>query len=390
MVATVVRLSAAASTVHYFEADGYYARGDPEHRKASAWHGQAAAALGLRGPVKPRRFEAVLAGYVPGTRLRLGRLRDGEHQHRPGVDVTFSAPKSVSLEALVYAPGANRGARVVRAHDEAVRATLDFIEAELLQTRDYDRSTGRRPRVQANGLVAATFRHVASRNLDPQLHTHAVVANMTRNREGRWRSAEFTAVERSTLLIGAFYRNELRIRLEAMGYATVSTLVGRECRGSRLRATRARCSMRSHPAPGAAGLHAQPALGVHAGPRPAGGAPTPEGARPSRTAGCSPPPGRSARASTGRRAAATSARAHRRRVPDAESPIRLPLSRWCAARWTTSRSAARCSRPTSCAHSRSRSQAGGTRSMPSTMPSLGCTATGTSSWRPHAGPTAPS
>ncbi len=226
MVATVTRLKAAATTVHYFEVDGYYARNDPEHRKASRWHGEAAALLGLQGRVDPKRFEAVLAGYVPGTGLRLGRLRDGEHQHRPGVDVTFSAPKSVSLEALVYAPP-KTGARVLRAHDEAVQATLGFIEAELFQTRSYDPATGRRPRVQADGMAAATFRHLASRNLDPQLHTHAVIANMTRGRDGDWRSAEFTSVERSKLLIGAYYRNELRTRLEGIGYATVPTLVGR-------------------------------------------------------------------------------------------------------------------------------------------------------------------
>ena len=226
MVATVTRLKDAAKTVHYFEVDGYYAKNDPEHRKASRWHGEAAALLGLHGPVNPKRFEAVLAGYVPGTDLRLGRLRDGEHKHRLGVDATFSAPKSVSLEALVYARPKTR-ARVVRAHDEAVRATLGFIEAELLQTRSYDRQTGRRPRVRADGMVAATFRHLASRNLDPQLHTHAVVANMTRGRDGDWRSAEFTSVERSKLLIGAYYRNELRMRLEKIGYATVPTLVGR-------------------------------------------------------------------------------------------------------------------------------------------------------------------
>ena len=226
MVATVTRLKAAATTVHYFEVDGYYAKNDPEHRKASRWHGEAAALLGLHGRVNPKRFEAVLAGYVPGTELRLGRLRDGEHEHRPGVDVTFSAPKSVSLEALVYA-APKTGARVVRAHDEAVRATLGFIETELLQTRSYERETGRRPRVRADGMTAATFRHLASRNLDPQLHTHAVIANMTRGRDGNWRSAEFTSVERSKLLIGAYYRNELRSRLEEIGYATVPTLVGR-------------------------------------------------------------------------------------------------------------------------------------------------------------------
>ena len=226
MVATVTRLKAAATTVHYFEVDGYYARNDPEHRKASGWYGEAASSLGLHGPVKPKRFEEILAGYVAGTDIRLGRLRDGEHQHRPGVDVTFSAPKSVSLEALVYA-APKTGARVVRAHDEAVRATLGFIETELLQTRSYDPATGRRPRVEADGMAAATFRHLASRNLDPQLHTHAVIANMTRGRNGEWRSAEFTAVERSKLLIGAYYRNELRTRLEEIGYATVPTLVGR-------------------------------------------------------------------------------------------------------------------------------------------------------------------
>ena len=148
MVATVTRLKAAAMTVHYFEADGYYAKNDPEHRKASGWHGEAAAMLGLRGPVKPKHFEDVLAGYVPGTDLRLGRLRDGEHQHRPGVDVTFSAPKSVSLEALVYAPG-RTGARVVRAHDEAVRATLGFHRGGAAP--DPDLRPGNRPAAAGAG-----------------------------------------------------------------------------------------------------------------------------------------------------------------------------------------------------------------------------------------------
>ena len=97
MVASVTRLKAAATTVHYFEVDGYDARNDPDRRKASSWHGDAVALLGLHGRVNPKRFEAVFAGYVPGTDLCLGRLREGEHQHRPGVDVTFSAPKSVSL-----------------------------------------------------------------------------------------------------------------------------------------------------------------------------------------------------------------------------------------------------------------------------------------------------
>ncbi|MDE0047716.1 MAG: relaxase domain-containing protein, partial [bacterium] len=225
MVATVTRLSEAASTVHYFEADGYYAKNDVEHRKASRWHGKGVEALGLHGPVKPKRFEEVLSGRIPGTATRLGRLRDGKHEHRPGLDITFSAPKSVSLEALVHA-APKASARIVRAHDEAVTATLDFIENELLETRGWDPATRRRPRIRGHGLVAATFRHVASRNRDPQLHTHSVVANMTQNSQGEWRSADFIKIERAKHLIGAHYRGELKRRLEALGYATEQTMVG--------------------------------------------------------------------------------------------------------------------------------------------------------------------
>ena len=226
MVASVKRLRIAAATVEYFEADGYYTRGDPEHRRASRWYGAAAKACGLANrTVTARAFAAVLEGRVPRTDLRLGRLRDGAHQHLPGIDVTFSAPKSVSLEALVYAPAHTR-ARLRNAHDGAVRAALDFLERELLQTRGYDRATRRRPRVAAHGLLAALFRHATNRNLDPQLHTHGVIANMTRNAQGAWRSAEFTAVFRAKKLLGAYYRAELQRRVEAIGYATVPTLVG--------------------------------------------------------------------------------------------------------------------------------------------------------------------
>ena len=100
MVATVTNIGSASSTVHYFEQDGYYAKGDSEHRKANFWHGEAARALGRH--VSPKRFNRVLEGHVPGTGQRLGRMRDGGHQHRPGVDITLSAPKSVSLAALLH------------------------------------------------------------------------------------------------------------------------------------------------------------------------------------------------------------------------------------------------------------------------------------------------
>ncbi|MDE0435557.1 MAG: relaxase domain-containing protein, partial [Bryobacterales bacterium] len=222
MVATVVELRSSAMAVTYYERDGYYAKNDAEHRQASFWYGDAAKALGLKAHVRPSRFTSVLSGYVPGTELRLGRMREGEHEHRPGWDITLSAPKSVSLEALVMGDR-----RVIRAHDEAVRATLGFVETELLQTRGWDPATRRRPRVKAEGMVVAGFRHLASRDQDPQLHTHCVLANMTRTASGEWRSVEPTRIRRSQKLIGAYYRNELAQRLQALGMAVSPTLVGR-------------------------------------------------------------------------------------------------------------------------------------------------------------------
>ena len=221
MVATVTAITSASATVHYFEQDGYYAKNDPEHRRASFWHGTAAQDLALGRHVKPQAFESILAGYVLGTGQRLGRARDGEHQHRPGVDITFSAPKSVSLQALVMGDE-----RVIKAHDEAVRATLDMIERELLVTRIHNPSTGKRERRRAQGMVAGTFRHLASRNLDPQLHTHSVVANMTRGPDGSWRSLDTGRLHSRRLLVGAHYRNELARRLMDLGYALEETMIG--------------------------------------------------------------------------------------------------------------------------------------------------------------------
>ena len=241
MVATVRNLTSSSATSEYFRQDGgYYLRkGEDaadlrakraEHRNASTWHGAGAAALGLHPgkPVAAGAFEKLLQGHVIGTRTRLGRLRDGQHEHRPGFDITFSAPKSVSLAALLPTEEHPNGDRmVIRAHSAAVRETLDWIEGSLLETRGWDPATGRRPRVKAPSMVAALFRHIASRNLDPQLHTHAVIANMTRDEEGRWKSVEPTLLHRNARLIGAYYRDRLARQLMEKGYSIMPAMVGR-------------------------------------------------------------------------------------------------------------------------------------------------------------------
>ena len=74
--------------------------------------------------------------------------------------------------------------RVVAAHDAAVRRTLTRIERNAIETRMWDRATGAMVRTDDQKMVASTFRHDTSRNLDPQLHTHCVIANMVQGGAG--------------------------------------------------------------------------------------------------------------------------------------------------------------------------------------------------------------
>ena len=220
MVVSIGAIASAAQGVSYFERDGYYAKDDPAHLEASAWAGKGAEALGLVGPVDPGVFRDVLEGTVPdGSGRRLGRPgKDGSITHRPGRDLTFSAPKSVSLVAML-----GNDAAVATAHDVAVKRTLAWLEATTIQTRMKEPETGCLVHAGDQKMVSATFRHETSRNLDPQLHTHAVVANMVQGDDGKWRTMSNETLYRRQKLIGMVYRSELARGLEALGYRVEKT-----------------------------------------------------------------------------------------------------------------------------------------------------------------------
>ena len=215
MVVSIGAVASPSQGVSYYERDGYYASGDPEHVQASAWAGKGAGALGLSGVVDPEVFRQLLEGHVPdGTGKRLGRRqKDGAIAHRPGRDLTFSAPKSVSLVALV---GGDE--RIVAAHDRAVKRTLAWVEKHAVETRLSDPATRQMVRAKGQKMVAATFRHDISRNLDPQLHTHAVLANMLQGGDGHWRTMANESLYRRQKLIGMLYRNELARGLASLGF----------------------------------------------------------------------------------------------------------------------------------------------------------------------------
>ena len=170
------------------------------------------------GPVDPATFTAILEGKVPDS-PRLGkRDRDGNIYHRPGRDVTLSGPKSVSLMALV---GGDE--RIVAAHDAAVAHTLAWIKKNAIEARMQDPDGGGMIRVGGQKMVATTFRHDTSRNLDPQLHTHCVIANMVQGGDGKWRTMVDDGLYRSKMAIGAIYRAELAQGLSGLGYRIEKT-----------------------------------------------------------------------------------------------------------------------------------------------------------------------
>src|SRR3546814_6512677 len=114
MVASVAALTSSAQASSYYEADDYYADGG---LSPSEWQGKGAETLDLSGEVDRDRFRALLDGKVAGEQL--GTMRDGQLEHRPGWDVTLSAPKSVSIMAEVAGDR-----RLIAAHGEAVRTAM--------------------------------------------------------------------------------------------------------------------------------------------------------------------------------------------------------------------------------------------------------------------------
>ena len=208
MVASVAPLSSATQAASYYEADDYYSEGG---EAPSAWFGEGAKALGLEGEVDRAAFRKGLEGELPNGQV-LGTVRNGEREHRPGWDVTFSAPKSVSIMAEVAGDR-----RLVDAHDKAVRTALGYLERHGAATRV--RSGGQVRTVETGRLAAATFRHNTSRAQDPQLHTHAVILNATQDKEGAWRSIESLSFFRIYKDAGAVYRQALAQGARELGYA---------------------------------------------------------------------------------------------------------------------------------------------------------------------------
>jgi conjugative relaxase-like TrwC/TraI family protein len=188
------------------------------------WQGRLAEQFGLAGTVSAEDFAKLSQGEHPQTGEQLVRQRasyeyqdaDGKRiktmEHRAGWDATFSAPKSVSLTALV---GGDE--RVREAHRESVRLALDQLE-HYTQAR----TGGNHPAETTGKFIAAKFEHDTARPVDgyvaPQLHTHVVIFNMTERADGETRALQERGLFQSQQFATAIYQSELTYRVRQLGY----------------------------------------------------------------------------------------------------------------------------------------------------------------------------
>ena len=202
-------LSLAAVTPHhgrtYYQQENYYTK--EESTEFSNWAGSGAKAAGLEGSVEPKRFEKLLYGKDPN--LAFPESTGGKR--RAGIDLTFSAPKSVSIQGLVYGDD-----RLIRAHREALQVALEFVEKNYAAYRIGPKKA-REVRI-GTGLIVAQFEHDTSRLKDPQLHTHNVVLNRVVDENGKARAMHNDLLFRDSKLIGLVYQNSLAMKVIRLGY----------------------------------------------------------------------------------------------------------------------------------------------------------------------------
>ena len=204
-------------SARHLQHSDYY---DEGKRISGQWQGRGAELLGLAGEVRTEQFEALRQGLHPESceflrpRQSADRISaDGTTQGRGRnlYDFTMSAPKSVSIMAELAGDE-----RLVEAHRTAVREALKELESHAgtrvrVEGANHNRSTG--------NLVLSVYHHNTSRELDPQLHTHAVAANLTYDGgEGRWKALQASEIYERRAYLSEVYRNALARQVCSLGY----------------------------------------------------------------------------------------------------------------------------------------------------------------------------
>lgn len=200
-----VRPSQAA---HYYAADNY----DSLHQTVaqSRWLGKEADRFGLTGQVDKEIFQNLLNGKSPDGEEDLHQRSRTTGYRRGALDITLSAPKSVSLAILV------EGRQDLwEAHQRVCERVIEYIERHLIQTRV--RNPEGRQFIRTGNLLCAQFDHTTSREQDPQIHTHCLILNTTEYGGKRYAIAN-ESIYRNRGFLRLLYHNELTWELRSLGY----------------------------------------------------------------------------------------------------------------------------------------------------------------------------
>jgi conjugative relaxase-like TrwC/TraI family protein len=208
MVATVGR---CYTNPQDYAQENYYSSG--EGLVNSEWLGKAATAQGLNGQIQEKDFHNAYKALDPnGNPLRKQQTysKSSKRHNRPGTDVTLSAPKSISVAALVMGDQ-----QILEAHKNAVRSTMEYVENYCIfyQTKQ----KGNKLLLPSKTAQIAVFHHDDNRNKDPQLHSHCVILNQTLCPDGTWRAVANKELYIQQKTIGAYYAHELARQLKQIG-----------------------------------------------------------------------------------------------------------------------------------------------------------------------------
>jgi conjugative relaxase-like TrwC/TraI family protein len=210
-------LNSAAAQEYFkehYSHDDYYSQGQT---CIGHWFGKGAEGLGLDGDVSQDEFSALLQGIHPHSGAVLVPAATQNGRHVAGWDSVYSAPKSVSIQALI---GGDH--RLIEAHSQAVQRSLQEVEKYAVA---HAYQQGNKERVVSANVAGASFNHLAARPVgksdhgpDPQLHTHVVIVNVTKRPDGQWRGLDPIEIYRSQTYGSAVYRSELAREVQKLGY----------------------------------------------------------------------------------------------------------------------------------------------------------------------------
>ncbi|MEJ3625757.1 conjugative transfer relaxase/helicase TraI [Vibrio vulnificus] len=202
--------------------DNYYLK-EKDQEENTFWHGKLAIEAGLAGKaVDQTTLESVLSGNLGDETIK-GKRDD----HKSGFDLTFSAPKSISILALT-----GGDTRLIEAHNNAVKFALTELEKDVAQITTINKE-GEREFHNTNSMIFAVVRHKTSRENDMQVHSHALAANMTRDQEGQLRTLASSIKQKGGVIngtgeriynfqkyYGILYQSQLAKEAQDLGYAT--------------------------------------------------------------------------------------------------------------------------------------------------------------------------